>query len=215
MGESFFGNRGFYERRAKVSDAMLGSPTYNRVFWGTHPRQYGGFAARAVGSGDGPLLEVAAGTARAAALLHVSSRRLTTFVDMSGPMLELAGSLSAMLREGKFRHESPLSAGTCSLQLAGNAMKPFWVWVCCTWFRIWARSLRGWVRSWKIVEPFIWHRSSGGSARSNDYLKLLKSHGDIAEIRTAGKLYELARDAGIGNVRVSHAGAMACLVISR
>ena len=54
-----------------------------------------------------------------------------------------------------------------------------------------------------------------GSARSNAYLKLLKSHGDIAEIRTPGELYELALDAGIGTVSVTHEGAMAYLVISR
>ncbi len=54
-----------------------------------------------------------------------------------------------------------------------------------------------------------------GSARSNAYLKLLKSHGDIAEIRTAEDLHDLAVEANVGNVSVSHEGAMAYVTISR
>ena len=54
-----------------------------------------------------------------------------------------------------------------------------------------------------------------GPARSNAYLKVLKSHGDIAAIRTAGQLREAARAAGIGEVTVDRAGAMAYLVVSR
>lgn len=215
MSETFFGNRGFYERRAKVYDAMLGSPAYNGILFGTHPRDYAAFAARAIGAVDGPLLEVAVGTAQATALLHVASRRETTLVDMSGSMLEMAeesirraagGKIPAritlecrdMLSPGiEQRYETILGLGLLHLipdlgpVFAGLGAQ---------------LSDRGTLHLASLIR---------GSALANAYLKLLKARGDIAKIRTAGELYEAALDAGIGNVSVSHGGAMAYLVISR
>ncbi|WP_125613096.1 class I SAM-dependent methyltransferase [Specibacter cremeus] len=90
MADHVFGNPRFYDRRAAAYDAMVSSPLYNRIAWGTHPDDYAAFAARAMGSARGPLLEVAAGTASATAVLHVASGRETTLVDLSRPMLARA-----------------------------------------------------------------------------------------------------------------------------
>ncbi|MEP6872587.1 MAG: class I SAM-dependent methyltransferase [Anaerolineaceae bacterium] len=67
------------------------SPIYNRLAWGTSPTDYARFAAAAIASSDGPLLEVGAGTAAASAQLHARSRRPTVLVDLSRDMLEHAG----------------------------------------------------------------------------------------------------------------------------
>lgn len=79
-----------YDRRAAVYDRLVRSPTYNRLAWSTTPDDYTAFAAAAIASADGPLLEAAAGSAAATADLHAHSRRPTTLVDSSRPMLERA-----------------------------------------------------------------------------------------------------------------------------
>ncbi|MFJ6416594.1 methyltransferase domain-containing protein [Paeniglutamicibacter sp. NPDC091659] len=215
MSENFFGDRGFYARRARAYDAMLGSPTYNRICWGTRPDQYAAFAARAIGSGDGPLLEVAVGTARATALLHVAGRRPTTLVDLSAPMLEVAresirraaggevpGRIALECRDmlsppdGR-RYETILGLGLLHLVPDVGAV------ISGLGDQL---QEHGSLRLASLVR---------GSARSNAYLKLLKAHGDIAGIRTAAELRDLAVAAGVGNVSVDREGAMAYVTISR
>jgi len=75
------------------------SPTYNRLAWSTTPADYVQFAAAAIASGDGPLLEAAAGSAAATAGLHAHSRRPTVLVDLSRAMLERAARRIAAARE--------------------------------------------------------------------------------------------------------------------
>jgi SAM-dependent methyltransferase len=215
MDETFFGNREFYARRARAYDAMLGSGLYNRVFWGTSPEDYAGFAARAIASGDGPLLEVAVGTARATALLHVAGRRRTTLVDLSEPMLELAAASirraaggaipdritlecrDMLAPEPGLRHQTILGLGLLHLVPDVRAV---------------VAGLGEQLRDGGSLHLASLVR---GSVRSNAYLKLLKRHGDIAEIRTADELREEARDAGVGTVSVARRGAMAYLVVTR
>lgn len=89
--ESEFDDAGApYDRRAAVYDRLVRSRTYNRLVWSTTPDGYAEFAAAAIASADGPLLEVAAGSAAATAELHAHSRRPTVLVDLSRAMLERA-----------------------------------------------------------------------------------------------------------------------------
>lgn len=81
-----------YDRRAAVYDRLVRSRIYNRLAWSTSPGDYVTFAARAIASADGPVLEVAAGSASATAPLHAHTQRPTTLVDLSRPMLERAAS---------------------------------------------------------------------------------------------------------------------------
>ena len=82
---------GPYDRRsAAVYDRLVRSRTYNRLVWSTAPADYAQFAAAAIVSADGPLLEVAVGSAAATAELHAHSRRQTVLVDLSRAMLERA-----------------------------------------------------------------------------------------------------------------------------
>jgi len=50
-----------YDGRAAGYDALIGSRWYNALDWGTDPADYTAFAREAVGSAEGPLLEIAAG----------------------------------------------------------------------------------------------------------------------------------------------------------
>jgi SAM-dependent methyltransferase len=79
-----------YDRRAALYDRLVRSRTYNRIAWSTAPGDYAEFAAAAITSADGPLLEAAAGSAAATAELHARSQRPTVLVDLSRAMLERA-----------------------------------------------------------------------------------------------------------------------------
>ncbi len=79
-----------YDRRAAAYDRLVRSKLYNRLAWGTTPADYAQFAGDAIASADGPLLEVAAGSAAASARLHAHSRRPTVLVDLSTVMLQRA-----------------------------------------------------------------------------------------------------------------------------
>lgn len=215
MSESFFGNFEFYEHRASAYDAMLGSSVYNKLCWGTSPADYSAFAAQAIGSGSGPMLEVAVGTARATAVLHVASRRETTLLDMNEAMLALAKK-SVRVAGGRvipghidFECRDMLSPHTPQtyetiLGLGLLHLVP----ELATLFSGLGAQLQdhGSLYLASLIK---------GSKRSNAYLKLLKSHGDIAALRTASEIYEQAIDARLGSVTVKHKGAMAYLVIRR
>lgn len=85
-----------YDRRAAVYDRLVRSPIYNRLAWSASPADYATFAAAAIASADGPLLEAAAGSAAATAELHARSSRPTVLVDLSRNMLERAGQRIAL-----------------------------------------------------------------------------------------------------------------------
>ncbi|MGL3804462.1 hypothetical protein ACSYDW_00030 [Paeniglutamicibacter sp. R2-26] len=215
MSENFFGKPGFYDRRARAYDAMLGSPAYNRICWGTHPEQYAAFAARAIGSAGGPLLEVAAGTARATALLHVAGRRPTTLVDLSAPMLGLARESIRRAAGGEVPGRITLECRDMLAPVDGRRYETILGLGLLHLVPDLAPLFAG--LGAQLGERGSLHLASlvRGPARSNAYLKVLKSHGDIAAIRTAGQLREAALAAGIGEVTVDREGAMAYLVVSR
>ncbi|MGB9034761.1 hypothetical protein BLJ79_10355 [Arthrobacter sp. UCD-GKA] len=214
MNQTFFGDPEYYARFARAYDAMVGSRLYNQVFWGAEPRQYTAFAARAIGSGTGPLLEVAVGTAQATGALHVASARRTTLVDMSAPMLELARQSIAEAAGGTLperitlecrdmleppqdrRYETILGLGL--LHLVPDV----------------ATTVRALGRQLEDHGKLFLASLVKGPRRSNAYLGLLKAHGDIAAARTAGELFDEVREAGVGQVTVTRRGAMGYVEIS-
>lgn len=213
MDETFFGDPEYYARWAKAYDAMVGSALYNRIFWGTNPRHYAQFAARAIGSRRGPLLEVAVGTAQATATLHVASSRETTLVDMSAPMLALAGRSIARAAGGTLPDRISLE---CRDMLAATGNKRY--------DTILGLGLLHLVPDVPAVVAALGQQLAPngamylgslvkGSSRSNEYLGLLKNHGDIAAARTGAELFDQARAAELGPVRLTRRGAMAYLEI--
>jgi hypothetical protein len=79
-----------YDRHASLYDRLVRSRLYNRLAWSTSPAHYTRFAAAAFAESDGPLLELAGGTAAATAALHARSNRPAVLVDLSRAMLERA-----------------------------------------------------------------------------------------------------------------------------
>ncbi len=79
-----------YDGRAAGYDWLIGSKLYNRLAWSTSPGDYAAFAQRAVDSATGPLLEVAAGTARATAAAYRTGARPVVITDRSRDMLTRA-----------------------------------------------------------------------------------------------------------------------------
>ena len=215
MSESFFGNPEYYARCARAYDAMIGSKVYNKVFWGTDPRQYSIFAAQAIGSGQGPLLEVAAGTAQATATLHVASARETTLVDMSSAMLELAGESIARAAGGALPERITLE---CRDMLAPDGDRRYETILGLGLLHLVPDVTATVAELGRQLEEhgkLFLASLVKGSARSNAYLALLKAHGDIASIRTATELFDLVRASGLGRVTLSRRGAMAYVEISR
>jgi len=90
-----------YDRRAAVYDRLVRSRLYNRMAWSTTPSTYTVFAAEAFASAEGPLLEVAAGSAAATAGLHACTERPTMLVDLSTAMLERAARRIAAANGGE------------------------------------------------------------------------------------------------------------------
>jgi ubiquinone/menaquinone biosynthesis C-methylase UbiE len=80
-----------YDGRAATYDRLIGSRLYNRAAWSTDVRDYARFASAAVASGDGRLLDVAAGTAVATAAAYRASARPVVLLDRSRDMLSVAG----------------------------------------------------------------------------------------------------------------------------
>lgn len=79
---------GSYDRRAALFDTMVGSSLYNRIAWAASPDEYRSFAAQAVASARGPLVEIAAGSARMTLDLHVAGQRPTLITDLSPGMVD-------------------------------------------------------------------------------------------------------------------------------
>ena len=81
-----------YDRRAAAYDWLVGNRLYNRLLWGTSPDAYRAFAAKAAADAQGPLLEVACGTAAFTAGAYAAAKREVTLVDRSRAMLERAAA---------------------------------------------------------------------------------------------------------------------------
>lgn len=79
-----------YDGRAAAYDRLIGSELYNRLAWSTSPTDYANFARRAVESANGPLLDVAAGTAIATSAAYRASSRPLVLTDRSRDMLAQA-----------------------------------------------------------------------------------------------------------------------------
>lgn len=89
-----------YDGRAGLYDRLVRSRIYNRLAWSSSPDDYARFAATAFAESDGPLLEVAAGSAAATAELHAGALRPTVLLDLSRPMLERAAARIAAVAVG-------------------------------------------------------------------------------------------------------------------
>lgn len=214
MAGRTFGNPRFYERRAAAYNAMVRSPLYNRVAWGTSPERFEEFAARAVGSASGPFLEVAAGTASATRLAHIAGRRQTTLIDTAAPMLEIAEKSIAAAAGGEVpewitfecrdlldaapgaRYETILGMGLLHLVPEVPVV---------------ADALLGQLQP---TGTLYFTSLIRGSRRSSAYLDLLHRSGEIVAPRSLEELRGELTRSGASRVRIYNHGSMAYAELS-
>lgn len=68
-----------FDRHVALYDRLVG----NRLLWGTSPYAFAAFAAAAVQDGEGPLLDVACGSAVLTAATYQATTRELVLVDRS------------------------------------------------------------------------------------------------------------------------------------
>jgi len=79
-----------YDRRGIAYDRIVGNALYNHLAWGASTARYRAFAARAVHSGTGPLLDAGSGSAVFTAESYARAGRPVVLVDRSLDMLAVA-----------------------------------------------------------------------------------------------------------------------------
>ena len=180
-----------YDRRAAMYDRLVRSRLYNRVAWSTSPKDYTDFAAEAFASAEGPLLEVAAGSAAATASLHATSPRPTVLVDLSRPMLERAGRNIAGAAGGRAHVTSRIRLVQADLFGLPPASQPFTTILGLGMTHLFddvpelVRTLRA------QLAPDGWLYLAGlvaETVRGRRYLELLHLAGEVAVPKSAGKL---------------------------
>ena len=198
-----------YDRRAALYDRFVRSPLYNRLFWSTSPDDYSAFARRALADGDGPLLDVAGGSAAATAPLYAETNRPIVLSDRSRGMLEVAatriarnGTLPAGLRLVQtdiFAHQfapasfdTVLCMGFMHIAPDPRALLDALLALVAPRKRVYFSSL--------VAETFIGRRTMNVLARA----------GEIATPRTAKTLQAL-----LGEVELEVKGCMAYGVATR
>ena len=179
-----------YDGRAAIYDRLIRSRLYNRVAWSCTPGHYTGFAAEALASSTGPVLEAAAGSAAATAGLHRASGRPTVLVDLSRPMLEraarrLAGDGAAMPARIRLVQADltalPFSEPRFTTVLALGAVHLFDD----------VDALIAPLRAQLAPEGRLYVSSLvAATARGGRYLEVLQRAGEVARPRTASEVHD-------------------------
>ncbi len=105
-----------YDRRASLYDAVVSTWIYNRLMWGTSPRDYEEFARRAHAShASGRILDAGCGSLLFTARAHVEARRPVVAFDQSLRMLERARARLLKLAGRVPRHITLLQADLSDL----------------------------------------------------------------------------------------------------
>jgi SAM-dependent methyltransferase len=181
-----------YDRRAAVYDRLVRSRTYNRLAWGCAPEDYAEFAAEALASSSGPVLEAAAGSAAATAALHRRSGRPTVLVDLSREMLERAARRLAYDGDAVPARIRLIQADLTALPFDGGPGR------FTTVLALGAAHLFSDVGA--LVDPLRAQLAPGGAlwvsglvaetGRGRRYLDVLHRAGEVAAPRTARELYD-------------------------
>ncbi len=198
-----------YDRKAALYDRLVRTRLYNRLLWAADPGDYEAFARRALADGDGPLLDVAAGTAAATAPLYAAAAREVVLVDRSRVMLERASERIAALAPS----EAPRRLRLVQADALALALPPhgFGTVLCMSLFHIVENpgalldSLLAQVRPGGRVylTSLVAERAVG-----RRYLSLLHRAGEVAPPRTAAEL-----SSALGGVDLDVRGCMAYGVV--
>jgi SAM-dependent methyltransferase len=196
-----------YDRHAAVYDRLVGARLYNRLVWGVRVDDYAAFAAEAVASGDGPLLDAGCGTAVFSASAYRDATRPLVLVDRSNAMLARARD-----RIGRDDGIWLLQGDLLALPFAEGAFAT----VACH------AVLHVLDDPWTALEALAAQVAPGGGlfasmlvadgrGLSPRYLKLLHARGEAGPPRTSAELAAAARARLGAAARVERSGAMAYL----
>lgn len=195
-----------YDRKAAGYDRLVRNRLYNRLLWGTDPADYRAFAQRAVDSGRGPLLDVAAGSAIETAAAYAASDREIVVTDRSIAMLEIAGQRIGASAAGRVRL---VQADAYALPLAPHAHET----VLCMGFMHIAPDPR------RLLDVLLEQTAPGGQVWLSSlvaehpvgrrYLQVLHRAGEVAAPRTAAEFATL-----LGGAALEVRGSMAYGVVT-
>lgn len=189
-------------------DRLVGSALYNRLVWSASVNSYGAFAATAVASGTGPLLDVGCGSAVFTADVYRAAGRPLVLVDDS----------RAMLGRARERIGSPTSASLAYVQ-ANLFDLPFrprqFDTVACHGVLHLFTDLEA------VLRALCTQIAPGGTLRvtslvaettiGEKWLNMLHRAGETAPPRRAGELEERARGILGDGVHLDREGCMAFL----
>jgi SAM-dependent methyltransferase len=194
-----------YDRHAARYDRLIGSPLYNRLFWGASPRDYAAFAEEALAAGDGPFLDAGCGTAVFTAEAYRRAARPLVLTDLSLGMLtrardRLEGAPATLVQ-----------ADLLDLPFAPGGFET----VACF------AMLHVLPDPWAALAALRPHVAPGGrlfaSMLVDDrgvgraWLRVLKRAGEVGPARSATELAEAAREVFGPSVEVGRTGSMAWL----
>ncbi len=198
-----------YDRRAALYDHLVASRLYNRLLWGASPTAYAGFAARALASGDGRLLDVACGSLVFTADAYRHSTRSLVLVDRSSAMLQRAarrldGGTGATLIQAD-ASDLPFAPGAFDTVACHGALHVF------DDLGEVLRALRAQLAPGGKLYATCLVAETPVAAR---YLRLLHRVGEVAAPRRQADLHAAARAALGDAVVVGRRGAMCFLIAS-
>ena len=199
-----------YDRKAALYDWLVRSTLYNRLLWGTSPRDYEAFADKALASGSGSVLDVAGGSAAATARPYAHTNRPITLTDQSIAMLNRAATrISAEAGPTAMQRFRFVQADAFALPFSPNTFQT----VICMGFVHLLPEPMTLLKALKAqVAPggsiFLSSLVAGRSVGTR-YLHLLHSAGEVAVPRTVEQL-----SAQLGGVPFTVQGNMAYAIIN-
>src|SRR5664280_2767341 len=148
-----------YDGRAALYDRLVSNSFYNRRVWRSSVASYATFAAAAVASGDGPMLDVGCGTAVFTADAYRVAERPLVLVDRS------LGMLTRAAQRLELRSQDPsrivLVQATSSICRFDRPPSRQWpVSACCTCSRTSSRCWTACRHSSRLADPSTPHRWS-------------------------------------------------------
>ena len=178
-----------YDRHAPIYDRLIANRAYNGLLWGLDPAAYRAFAAEAVATGSGPLLDAGCGTAVFTADAYRAASRPLVLTDLSRAMLERAvGRLQG----------APAALVQADIYDLPFRPQSFSTVVCFTMLHVLDDP-------WAALTAVREHLAPGGAffasmlvddrAVGRAYMRVLRRSGELGPPRSARDLAEAARDA--------------------
>jgi ubiquinone/menaquinone biosynthesis C-methylase UbiE len=200
-----------YDHRAAAYDWIVGNAIYNRLAWGASTDGYRAFAARAIDSGAGPLLDAGCGSACFTAQAYAQNPRPFILVDRSLSMLSAARQRLSRAAGGLIPgHVALLQADVLDLPFRPNSFETVLTMGMLHLFE--DRPLMAFLRSLTslsipdgklFLTSLVANRTIGRC-----YLALLHRAGEVATPRSFEQLSELLR-VGLGeSIEFERQGSM-------